>query len=258
MRIKESELNALYQEATSQGRSASCPDTDELSALAAGTLYEARRAAVIEHLARCSDCARGYQIASSLSPLRFGVERAFVPPDRRWMMATAASVMLALLLSGWIFVGNQRQKAALARLQERIDAQQQSIESARRDRESEGMTVAQLRESLSALSRPYAGMPIVDLDAGVTRGSASDQITAIPASAELFTVILHLPQQDETTAEAKITGADGNALWSDRVAVDRTTSTVTLTLNRRSFAAGDYEVHVRRSGRDDVFRFRVK
>jgi hypothetical protein len=258
MRIKESDLNALYQETTSRGRSASCPDTDELSALAAGSIEESRRAALIEHLARCFECAREYQIASSLSPLRSEVERTLTPPERRWMLATAASLLLVFLLAGWIFVANTRQHSALARLQERIDAQQQSIDSARRDRESESKTLAQLRESVSALSRPYAGMPIVDLDAGVMRGAGSERLPAIPQPAELFTIILHLPQQGEAIAEAKIKGANGKELWSDRVGVDRTTSTVTLTLSRRSLAAGDYEVHVRRSEREHVFRFRVQ
>jgi hypothetical protein len=258
MKIKESDLNALYQETTSRGRSASCPDIDELSALAAGTIDESRRAAVVEHLTRCFECAREYQIASSLSPLRSGAGGASARPERRWMLTTAASVLLALLLGGWIFVANQRQHLAIARLQERIDAQQRSIDAAQRDRESESRTLAQMRQSLTTLSRPYAGMPIVDLDAGVTRGAGTDRLPAIPRSAELFTVILHLPPQDETSADARITGANGNALWTDRVAVDRTTSTVTLTFSRRTFAAGDYEVQIRRSGRDHVFRFRVE
>jgi hypothetical protein len=258
MRIKQSDLRTLYQEATSRGRTAACPGTDELEALASGAIDDPRRAALIDHLAGCLECAREYQIAASLSPLRSDVERMYAPAERRWMVATAASLLLAVMFAGWMLLADRRQQGKIAALQQRIDAQQRTIDASSRDRQSEQRTIAELRESLNGVSRPYAGMPIIDLDAAVSRGRSEAGSPGIPLSATLFTIILHLPQANEAAADVRITGPAGKEMWSDRAPVDRATSTLTLTLNRSLFVAGDYEVRVRRGERDSLFRFRVE
>jgi hypothetical protein len=220
MKLTERELQQMYQKMTGPSSKVGCLDEDALIRAATGQMSAADREGVVAHIASCSDCAREYQIARGLRPLR-----GDRPAVARFPLAAAAALVIAIGALMWMFVAPQRPipSGAPALLPANTGP-------ARRD----------------AGAPLTLGTPIVDLDADVRRGSAD--VPSITAS-KFITLILHLP--DGTKAPLEI-DLDGGATQRASAAGD----SVTVTLE--SVAPGPHTIHVRAGERVIDFHFHVR
>lgn len=228
MRIRENEAAELYRE-----KAADPNHLDEALLLRAGSgdLTEGQRQGVVAHVALCSECARQYQIARAMRPI--GQEWREDSPRRlspAWFAVAAAVVMVAAL--GWLIVLQQRSQTTIEQLRRQL-ASQRPVEP----------------------MKPQVGVPIVDLDADVTRGAGeSESEIVVPPTANVFTLILHLPHDPgQSRVLIDIANASHAPVWHHSATVDPHSSSITLLLHRDLIPGGAYVIHVESA----TFRFRV-
>lgn len=106
MRVTDDDLRSLLPDRPLSRQA--CPTAEALGAAAAGALPAAEREAVIEHVARCRDCAEELRALAPLGPWSGAVAAQLQPapvaaPVRQWwrpwpVWAAAAAAVLALPL----------------------------------------------------------------------------------------------------------------------------------------------------------------
>jgi hypothetical protein len=255
MKLTESDLQQLYRNMTTRRARAAgdCPGEEVLIQAASNGLDSAQRAGLVTHLARCSDCAREYHIARSLRDL--GSEGKESAPDRPSWWAVAAAVVIALLapLLVVLGIGWQGSRETIARLEQQI-----ASERVARAAGPPPQTAATSAPPIAQVIRPDVGVPIVDLDPGLTRGeSAGIPTIVIPPTSEIFTLILHVNELSRSPMDMELVNDAGDILWKDRLAADPTSASIPIALNRRTVPAGAYSIRVRSAGRERRFPFRV-
>jgi len=188
-----SDLQRLYQEATTPRDRSACPSAETL----AGPVNDE----LVTHLARCSACAREYRIARAFRQLE---------PRRQqpWLLIAAA---LLILIAAPLIVWNTRLRSEVDRLDARM------AEGAR-------------RAPLPIVTRPLPeiGTPIVDLETAL-RGTAENVID-VPNGTSLFTLILHLPEP-RTRADLELLDSVGRVTWRGSWSAPRPESSLTVTLS---------------------------
>ena len=235
MKLTEQEAAALYRRMTARADGAGCLGEQLLLRAAANDLSAAEREQVSSHIARCSDCARDYQIARSMRSLPKEERSA-----ARWV-AIAAAVLLAV--SVFVIVRLMRTNELL-----------------RNERTALLRQAADLRQFMAPpptavdLPKPQIGVPIVDLDSDLVRGGAEAvPRVVVPPTTDVFTLILHLPAPAGRTAvNVEIAG-----VWRGTVEVPAGSSSITLALHRRMMPAGSYTLRVEGARQPAVFRFDV-
>jgi len=249
MKVTEQDLRRLYEESTVPGDAAKCLDTDLLIRAVDRSLGDAEREAVAGHIARCSECARGYRIARSMrgltdaSPARSRPALAFA--------AGAIAAMLVLFVGGsiWLTRLRERDRATIAALERSI---------AEGDRRAAAVTTVvpdrKVVDALADATRPQFDAPIIDIDSDVTRGSDAEASVVVPANVDLLTLILHLDQPPGETVDVLI---EGPVRWSGSWRPDSSEPTLPVILHRTRFPSGAYVISVRARGRVSAFRFRV-
>jgi hypothetical protein len=245
MTLRENEAAQLFRELTARATRGQpdCLGEELLVRASSGTLSGADRERIATHIARCSDCAREYQIARSLRPLKSEARAIFGRP--RWMAhAAAAMLVLALPIIVWLAVLRQRDAVAIAKLERQLTAMPAPAPR------TDTAEIERLRGAVAELSRPQVSVPIVDLDADVMRGTAHEAV--VPGASDIFTLILHLPDEPTGLAEVELKDSKGATIWQDRVTLDRS-GTITLALHRRLVPPGTYSLRIRQT----VFHFRV-
>jgi hypothetical protein len=245
MKVTEEDLRRLYEESTVPSDAAGCLGTDVLIRAAENRLGDAERETVADHIARCSECARGYRIARSMRALTDSPSR---PSRPVWAFAAGAvAAMLLLFVPSAIRFNRLREhdRTTIAALQNTL---------AERDRR----TVVAPTADLTDFTRPQLDTPIIDLDADVVRGTAKATSVVVPANVDLFTAILHLDQPAPGANSITIDIAiEGPARWNGSWRAVTPAATLPLTLHRKRFPSGAYVVRTRGGGHDAVYRFRV-
>lgn len=183
--------------------------------------------------------------------------------------AAACLLVVSLALVMWSFsVRSQNQKMA-ARLDEEITKRDQqmassneALEQTRRQLEeanrraepqdSSGRLkqyeseIAELRRDVDELSRPQLNTPIIDLEPqGATRGesTANVKLIELPASANLFTLVLNVSGQPKASSyAAEITDQSRRVIWRGQGLRKSVYNTFTLSLSRRLLPAGRYHL----------------
>ncbi|MFY9824647.1 MAG: zf-HC2 domain-containing protein [Thermoanaerobaculia bacterium] len=218
------------------------PEPETLAAYHAGELPEGEAQRLQEHLLACRECAAllvdldgladpGFG-AGSLSPedqaalwgrIEGEIQHAGTPapatvvpllrparfaPQRRWLQALAAALLVATVgLSAW---------------------------------------VVSLRRTVAALGRPEPNAPVVDLYSGTSRSAGSPQPVAIvPGDFRFFTVILHPPHARSTSRyRVEITRAGGGSVWSRNGVAPSPLGPLPLTLTRSLIGPGEYRIRL--------------
>ncbi len=219
------------------------------------------------------------QVATEIRPNLRAVERTDIRPvsiwrravllasPRRAAFAVAALVVISLALAIWLVLSRQgtdreiaqlnRELAdrdrALASVRESLEETRQRLEETirRSEQEKSGAgskryedEIAQLRQSISELSRPQIDVPIVDLDpSNVTRGNRTGDATKIepPPTANFFTLILNIAgQPSASTYAVEIVDSDGKQIWRGQRLRVGSDHSVNLTLPRRMIPSGRY------------------
>ncbi|HYU26429.1 MAG TPA: hypothetical protein VEO74_14565 [Thermoanaerobaculia bacterium] len=195
-----SDLQRLYQEATTPRDRSACPSAETLAGPVSDEL--------VTHLARCSACAREYRITRAFRQLE---------PRRQqpWLLIAAA---VLVLVTAPLIVWNNRLRDEVVRL----DA---------------GVAEGARRAPLPVVTRPLPeiGTAIVDLETAV-RGTAENTVIDVPKGTSLFTLILHLPEP-RTRADLELLDSTGRVTWRGTWSAPRPESSLTVTL---SAPAGDY------------------
>ncbi|HYI12933.1 MAG TPA: hypothetical protein VEK57_28050 [Thermoanaerobaculia bacterium] len=248
MKLTEADLQRLYQESTApDDEAAACLDTDLLIRAAEKRLSEAERETVAGHIARCSECARGFRIARWMQTLD---GRPPLLPRRRWAIAAVAAMLLLFVPAlTWLALLRERDQTTIAALRKTLAERDRPILTT-----SAPVPAPTAAESVAELTRPQLETPIIDLDSDVTRGVVSAPGIIVPEEVDLFTAILHLDEPARGTIDIAI---EGPARWSGEWRAATPVATLTLTLNRHRFPSGDYVVRTRAGGREASYRFRV-
>ena len=264
MKLSDDEIRELFQRKTAreESRAADCLSEDVLIRAARGYLDSAERERVAAHIARCSDCAREFRIARGLAPLESAARREFPERRRTAWLATAASVLLAVALPAliWMILARDRDAALIEQLRSEVAelrvARPAGPPSSRLP--AGDPEVQQLRTTIAELSKPQIDVPIVDLDADVTRGT-TDPITtiAVPPSASIVTLILHLPEETSAPVEIEILDSDDTVVATNRVDARKGRSSITLALYKKILREGKHAIRVRSKGKKTTFHFRV-
>lgn len=233
MKSSESDVRRMYQGMTARRSEAECLGEETLIRVACGEANRRERERVVEHLAQCSDCARDYQIARGLRPLRSTANTA----SKRLLLPLAAMLALAVAGLGWMSVVQQRNGSTIAALRHELASRP-------------GPSPVAIAKP-SALA-PQIGTPIVDLDADPTRGESRSLATVeLRRGIDLYTLILHLPVGWDGAVEISV---DGGAPLP-ATAVD---GSVTMTLHRNTAGIGKHVIHVRSRDRQIDFPFVVQ
>jgi hypothetical protein len=241
MKVTEEDLRRLYEESTVPSDAAACLDTDVLIRAANKSLGDSEREVVADHIARCSECARGYRIARSMRALTGSPSR---PSRPVWAFAAGAvAAMLLLFVPAAIRFNRLREHDRTT-----IAALERTLAERKRP------TVVAPMADLTDFTRPQLDTPIIDLDSDVTRGTEKATSVVVPASVDLFTAILHLDQPAQDVIDIVI---EGPARWSGSWRAVTPAATLPLTLHRKRFPSGAYVVHTQAGGHDAVYRFRV-
>jgi hypothetical protein len=258
MKLSERDLEQMYRSMTSRhGRQLDDCLSEELLTLAASDdLDDARRVGVVAHLTACSDCARYYRIASSIYGICSASRKVAVPGNLWWSVAAAAAITLISAALIWTVVALRRSDRTIAQLAERIESQRAQIESARQRPAPPPST--DTRSVIAEVIRPQLGVPIVDLDADLSRGANAVPAIAVPSTSDVFTLILHLNEVRTAPLDLALADKRGTVLWRDRLAPDPESSEINLALNRRAVPPGIYSIDVRSATRKMTFRFRVE
>lgn len=171
MRVTEDDVRQMFQRMTARRSAENCPDGDSLMRVACGEETEAERESIVEHIARCSDCAREYRIARGMRPAT--LERTLVL--HRAPLAAAAIIIVVIGALTWM-VTQRRQPPPSHRVETRMQI----------------------------------GSPIVDLDADSVRGpSPALPSIVVPPSANVFTLILHCPAGMDGVVDVDLDGRSG-------------------------------------------------
>ncbi len=91
--MNDDRLAALYRHSVADRKPhdrSACPPPEDVAALADGTLPDARRLALVDHVAACADCSRDLALLHSVAAARQPA------PYRRIAMAAAAVLALAV------------------------------------------------------------------------------------------------------------------------------------------------------------------
>jgi hypothetical protein len=94
--MNESRLGALYRRVVASRvphDRAGCPSPEEVEALADGSLPDARRLALVDHVAACADCARDLALLHSVTAARPPA------PNRHIALAVAAAAAAIIVLA---------------------------------------------------------------------------------------------------------------------------------------------------------------
>lgn len=232
MRVSATELQQIYQRLTARNTDADCPGEEALMRIACGEADGGERERVVAHVARCSDCAREYQIARGLRPLRGGVA-----PNRS-ILPIAAMLALALVGLAWMALVQQRDSSRIATLRQQLAARPAHIDQ----------PVTPL-EPAPALT--HIGMPIVDLDPDPTRGSAASVPSVdLARGVDLYTLILHLPSGWGGRIEVAIDS-------HEPLRASSSNGSLTVTLHRASAGEGKHRIQVRSGKKQIEFPFVV-
>jgi TolA-binding protein len=101
--MTEAELKALYQAHTTRTAArASCPPSDDLVAMVAGTPSQAARERIADHLITCSDCAQEFRLVRSLDTQSAAAPVARPARTPIWAWAAAAVLVLATAVGLWV------------------------------------------------------------------------------------------------------------------------------------------------------------
>ncbi len=217
--------------------------------------------------------------ATEIRPSLRAVERAGGRPAAFWKRfadlfspapaaaAIALLLLISLALGAWLVLlsqGNETEIAQLNRelaerdrdlasVRESLDETRGRLEETIRRSEQEKPggdskryedEIAQLRQTITELSRPQLDVPIIDLDpSGPTRGTTTGAAARIeaPPTANFITLILNITgQQTHSTYAVEIFDSTGRRVWrGERLRKERDYS-VNLTLARRMIPAGRY------------------
>jgi anti-sigma factor RsiW len=285
MKLTESELRALWQQHTARSNTSSGVCLSEELLLRAGLdeLTVAERQQLAAHLSGCADCAEEYRLARAAQAWARETAGAVAPkvesraPQtaggwRDWLFLPAwlspqsltlvAILLLATLgLGGWLYVLSRQQQSLQAQLQmERAEAarvpvlQEQLVQLQQQNQTSQTTLAAEntrLTQELAALTQPQLEVPIIDVDpASLTRGSggANREVVVkidVPATASLFTVILHLSgERKEAALLVELMERKSNqVLWHEQPQKSAAPN-LTLTLAKQRYPAGQYRIRV--------------
>lgn len=228
MKVTEADVQHLYQRMTARAAGADCPGEDALTRVALGEADRDEREKVVAHIARCSDCAREYQVARGLLPLRGGAAA------QRNALPLAAMLVLALIGLAWMTVIQQRNVNRIASLEQQLA--------------SRPVPAARIAPTPPAAQ---VGMPIVDLDSDPSRGVPRQGAAIdLPKGVDLYTVILHLPADFDGVLDSSIDGGD-------RFPATAANGTLTVTLHRAASGPGSHVIRVRSSTKELAFPFVV-
>ena len=234
MKLSDGDLRQMYQRMTARSSDADCVGEETLMRVACGEAGRDERERVVAHLARCSDCAREYQIARGLRSLR-GTGRTV---SSRLLLPLAAMLALAAVGLGWMTVLQQRSERTIASLQQQLERRPN--------------VVSRIVERPAPPPRPQIGMPIVDADAEPTRGEERSPLAIdLAEGVDLYTLILHLPAGWEGAVEVLVDEAPS-------LPATVVEGSVTLTLHRSVAGPGKHVVHVRSGSRQVDFPFVVR
>lgn len=250
MKLTEHQTAELYREMTARReRGPDCLDDDLLVRAGANDLGARERETVAAHIARCSDCAREYRIARSMRPFGTAARAELRSRIPAWP-ALAVAAVIALVVFGFIWQNDSRA------LRRELVQERRALASARKTLAAERMRPA-APPLAPPLMTPQVGVPIVDLDADLTRGSASSPTRiAIPKGTNEFTLILHLPGGIRAPAHIEIAGANG-VIWQDMLRSGIESGLVTLSLHRDVTPPGRYAIRVRSGKKEASFPFLV-
>ena len=220
MKLSDAELRDLFQRKTAP--SSKCLDEDALVRAARGEFEDGERERVIDHIAHCSDCAREFHIARELLPL--------AAPKRRHVawLPIAASLLLAIALAA-------------------IIAQRNTITELR----NQQPIVRTITTTVAEPARVDVDVPIVDLDPDVTRGANDVATISAPRSSDVFTIILHLPEETRAPIDVDINGV------ATHIDGGKARSSVTIGLHRKMIHEGALTIEVRSAGRTTKYRVDV-
>lgn len=250
MRITESELTALMRHDRDLDRD-DCLDAETLALLAAGELSDPRRAAALDHVALCSDCAEEARLATIVTAppapaaAAATIHRpAFTPAGA---FAIAASLLLPLLgVLAW-------QWNEIRALQQTIDTG--LVVTSARPRPAPvpatntapdlAPRVAALEAEIRGLSQPQLNPAIIDLESDYLRGGQTSTSVVVPPGAEFFNVILTVARETTYPDYAiEIRDRSGAVIWRGAGARRSDYGTFAVALPRRMFPAGRYELRI--------------
>lgn len=282
MKLTEQDIKDLWQQNAAAARQGDCLTDDLLLRAGSNNLAETERTQIADHLASCADCAGAYQIARAANAWAKEYETKPASPIQprfdRWLsffdfarFRPAQAVLAAMLL---IAVGagvwalklrseNKTLQATLHQQQEErnlaaakeVSQLQQNAEQLLASNQSLADENSRLKEELDALAKPQLETPIIDVDpASLTRGAAeTDNVVTkiqVPASASLFTLILHLPSGQMTGAPRErllllelIDRKANDVLWGSQQKHNDSPN-LTLTLAKTQYPAGKYRIRI--------------
>jgi hypothetical protein len=220
-----------------------CVDEETLIQAALNRLQDEQRAGVIAHMAKCSDCAREYRIARSLRPTGMAGS-SFT--NRNWGLAAAAGIALLCFALLWSIVVQRRDAGTIAQLRQDLEAARQRP--------------APIATAAVEIPRPQLGVPIIDLDTDVPRGAGPvAPSVVVPATSDLFTLILHLEPMQGRTVDVTLADGDGRVLWNDRADWEPQSRTMTIAIHRRLVPkSGPYSIALQSEARRTTFDFQVQ
>ena len=228
MKLTEREVQQLFQKMTVRDSAKSeCLGEDVLLRAATGELTSQEREKAAAHIARCSDCAREYQIARGLRPLRGDVQ----PAAARFPLAAAAALMIAIGALIAMFVMQRQDRQTIAALQRQIATRPSSV------------VIQQPSETFDV------GTPVVDLDPDVERGAATSTSIAVPS--EHLTLILHLPEGMRAPLDVTVDGGRSKR-------VDVAGDALHVTVSRGNASPGPHIIEVRSPQRTVRFQYNVR
>jgi hypothetical protein len=210
MKLSDAELRDLFQRKTAP--SSQCLDEDALIRAARGEFEDGERERVIDHIAHCSDCAREFHIARELLPLN----RSGARLRRASWLPIAASVLLVFALAA-------------------IVAQRNTITELRNQKP----IVHTITTTVAEPARVDVDAPIVDLDPDVTRGANDVATISVPQSSDVFTLILHLPEETRAPIDIDIGG-----VATQHIDGGKPRSSVTLGLHRKLIREGPLTIEI--------------
>lgn len=250
------------------------PPLETLEAFAEGALPPEEEKRVRDHLPLCRDCtdfvlalgeglpASGEsgevpaeQVESAWSDLQEEIRRAQPAPppfaNPRWpLLLAAALALLAVGLSVWCLelrLENLRlaEQARSGSTATRSVSEQLAEEKRRVTDQSR--QIAELRRSLEETLRPRINTPIFDLAPRSRRsgGAPGESVLEIPASADLFTLVLEPENSRPYPAySVEILDAQGKLLWRLEGLTRSEFGNFTVTLARDALPVGEIQLRL--------------
>lgn len=288
MKLTEQDMKDLWQEgaACDTAKRSGCLTDDLLLRAGMNDLTEIERQQIANHLAGCDDCTDAYRVAraanvwaketaagyepKSASPVQPPFDHRLSFFDflrfRPAQAVLAAMFLVALGIGVWAIklrMENQNLQATLRQQHQEkelttakeVSQLQQNAEQLLASNQTLTSENSRLKEELDALANPQLETPIIDVDpASLTRGTAEtdNAVTKIhvPASANFFTVILHLPSGYTTGAPRErlllvelVDRKTNGVLWSSQQKHNASPN-LTLTLAKNKYPAGKYRIRI--------------